>query len=114
MGQVLEADAELKQEKAKLDDLRDAIYYAIQNALLDVQAAAEQVQLARSSRELAEEQWARFVAGSSPQPIDNAAVFQAQEAEENVVLSLYTYNVAKLTLARALGIAEESYMEFYR
>lgn len=113
-GEVLEADAELKQEKAKLDDLRDAIYYAIQNALLDVQAAAEQVQLARSSKELAEEQWARFVAGSSPQPIDSAAVFQAQEAEENVVLSLYTYNVAKLTLARALGIAEESYMEFLR
>ncbi len=113
-GEVLEADAELKQEKAKLNDLRDAIYYEIQNALLDVQAAAEQVQLARGSMELAEEQLARFVAGSSPQPIGSAAVFQAQEAEENVVLSLYTYNVAKLTLARALGIAEESYMEFLR
>ena len=62
--------------------------------------------------ELAEEQLAGFVAGSSAQLVDK--VLQAQEAEENVVSSLYTYNVAKLTLARALGIAEESYMEFLR
>ncbi len=109
-GKVLEADAELEQQKARLDDLRDGIYYEIQNALLDVQAAEEQVQLARGAMEL--------VPWAAAQPADTVEALQAQEAlltaEEDFVSSLYTYNVAKLTLARALGLTEESYIEFLR
>ena len=129
-GKVLQADAELGQERARLENLRDAIYYEIQNALLDLQAAEQQTQIAQGALDLAQEQLARHHAASPTQssefrliaagvtaaPADSADLLRAQEsataATEDYVMSLYGYNVAKLALARALGVAEESYMEF--
>lgn len=139
-GNVLEADAELRQEKARLEDLRDAIYYEIQNALVDMQAAEEQLLLARGAAQLAEEQPARSkdrVAAMTPEavssPLNLAVVsradpveprqggtggetLQAQDAAEaasaNYISSLYAFNVAKLTFAHAIGVAEEAYMQF--
>lgn len=111
-GKLLEADAELRQQKARLEDLRNGIYYEIQYALLDVQAADAQTRLARGAMELAEEQLARF----RNQPGDSGEALQAQEAaataHANFMSSVYTYNIAKIGLARALGVAEESYIEF--
>ena len=52
---VLEADAQLKQLRAQLGDLRGRIDYEVRTALLDLNAAAEQVEVARSSVELAEQ-----------------------------------------------------------
>jgi outer membrane protein TolC len=136
-GNVLEADAELRQEKAKLEDLRDAIYYQIQNALIDVQAAEEEVRLARGAVQLADEQLARstdrgvVTAGAATTPrnvIDRAGAveprqggdsgdtLQAQDAataaNANYISSLYTFNAAKLTFAQAIGVAEAAYMQF--
>ena len=54
----------------------------------------------------------RFAAGVS----NNVEVVQAQEqlaaAEENYISSLFAHNVAKLSLARALGIAEDATKKF--
>jgi len=79
--------------------------------LLDLNSAAEQVEVARSSVELAEESLAqsrdRFTAGVT----DNLEVVQAQEsvasAHENYIQSLYAHNLAKIELARAIGDAEQ-------
>ncbi len=64
---VLEADSQLKQLRAQLGDLRGRIDYEVRTALLDLNAAAEQVEVARSSVELAEQALAqsqdRFSAG---------------------------------------------------
>jgi outer membrane protein TolC len=51
---VLQADAQLKQARQQLGDLRGRIDYEVRSALLDLNAAAEQVDVARSSVELAE------------------------------------------------------------
>jgi outer membrane protein TolC len=47
---------------------------------------------------------------------DNLAVSQAQasmaQADDQLVSSLYQHNVAKLSLARALGIAQTNYKDY--
>ena len=115
---VLEADAQLKQARSQLGDLRGRIDYEVRASLLDLNAAAEQVEVARSSVELAEETLAqsqdRFTAGVA----DNLEVVQAQEsvaaAHEAYIQSLYAHNLAKVELARAVGDAEQAVKRYLK
>lgn len=109
---VLEADAQLKQARSQLADLRGRIDYEVRASLLDLNSAADQVEVARSSVDLAEQTLTqsqdRFTAGVT----DNLEVVQAQEsvasAHENYIQSLYAHNLAKIELARAIGDAEQT------
>jgi len=111
-GEVMGAESQLARARAQLNDTRGRIEHDVRTALLDVNAAAQQIELAESSRKLAQEQLRqsqdRFSAGIA----GNLEVVQAQEAlagaEENFISSLFDHNIAKLRLARALGIAEEA------
>jgi outer membrane protein TolC len=115
---VLEADAQLKQARSQLGDLRGRIDYEVRTALLDLNAAAEQVEVARSSVDLAEQALTqsqdRFSAGVA----DNLEVVQAQEAvagaHESYIQSLYAHNLAKVELARAIGDAEDGVKRFLK
>lgn len=115
---VLEADAQLKQARQELGDLRGRIDYEVRTALLDLNAAADQVEVARSSVELAEQALTqsqdRFTAGVA----DNLEVVQAQEAvasaHENYIQSLYAHNLAKVELAHAIGDAEDGVKRFLK
>jgi outer membrane protein TolC len=107
---VLEAEAQLKQARSQLADLRGRIDYEVRASLLDLNSAADQVEVARSSVDLAEQTLTqsedRFTAGVA----DNLEVVQAQEsvasAHDNYIQSLYAHNLAKIELARAIGDAE--------
>ncbi len=115
---VLEADSQLKQARSRLADLRGQIDYEVRASLLDLNAAAEQVEVARSSVDLAEQALTqsrdRFAAGVT----DNLEVVQAQEslagAHETYIESLYAHNLAKVELARAIGDAEEGVRRFLK
>lgn len=115
---VLQAEATLRENRARLENLRGQIEYEIRTALLDLQAADEQVQVARSSVELAEQTLTqahdRFTAGVT----DNLEVVQAQEsvagAHESYISSLYSHNLAKIELVRAMGYAEQGVMEYLK
>ncbi len=115
---VLEADAQLKQARSQLGDLRGRIDYEVRASLLDLSSAAEQVEVARSSVELAEQTLTqsedRFAAGVA----DNLEVVQAQEsvagAHENYIQSLYAHNLAKIELARAIGDAEQGVKRYLK
>lgn len=117
-GDVLQADAQLKQARSQLGDLRGRIDYEVRTALLDLNAAAEQVEVARSSVELAEQALAqsqdRFTAGVA----DNLEVVQAQEAvasaHESYIQSLYAHNLSKVELAHAIGDAEEGVKRYLK
>ena len=90
--------------------MKAAIYYDVKNAFLDLQATAEQLQVATRARDLPSQQLEqardRFSAGVT----NNLEVVQAQQAvalaSEQYIQALYGYNVAKALLARGLGIAE--------
>jgi outer membrane protein TolC len=115
---VLEADAQLKQVRSQLGDLRGRIDYEVRSALLDLNAAAEQVEVARSSVDLAEQALTqsqdRFTAGVA----DNLEVVQAQEsvasAHESYIQSLYAHNLAKVELAYAIGDAERGVRRYLK
>jgi outer membrane protein TolC len=115
---VLEADAQLKQARSQLGDLRGRIDYQVRASLLDLNSAAEQVEVARSSVELAEDALTqsrdRFTAGVT----DNLEVVQAQEsvasAHESYIQSLYAHNLAKVELAYAIGDAEQGVKRYLK
>jgi len=117
-GDVLQADGQLKQARDQLGDLRGRIDYEVRTALLDLNAAAEQVEVARSSVEVAEQALAqsrdRFAAGVA----DNLEVVQAQEsvasAHESYIQSLYAHNLAKVELAYAIGDAEHGVKQYLK
>src|SRR5208283_2308072 len=108
---VLEAESQLKQARSQLADLRGRIDYEVRASLLDLISAADQVEVARSSVNLADQTLTqsedRFSAGVA----DNLEVVQAQEsvasAHESYIQSLYAHNLAKIELARAIGDAEQ-------
>ena len=117
-GDVLQADARLEQSRDRLESLRAQIDSDVRAALLNLQSAADQVNVARSNIDLAEttltQSGDRFSAGVT----DTVEVVQSQEtvasAHEQYISSLYNYNYAKISLVRALGIAEQGVKEFFR
>jgi outer membrane protein TolC len=117
-GDVLKAEASLRQAQAQMADVRGQIDQDIRNALLDLKSSADQVEVAQSSVNLADQALMqsrdRFAAGVT----DNLEVIQAQEAvasaHENLISSLYLNNMAKVSFARALGRAEEGVREYLR
>jgi len=117
-GDVLQADARLEQSRERLDSLRAQIDSDVRAALLNLQSAADQVNVARSNIELAEETLTqsrdRFSAGVT----DSVEVVQSQEtvasAHEQYISSLYKYNYAKISLVRALGSAEGGVKELFK
>jgi outer membrane protein TolC len=107
-----EAGSALRQRQAELDDLRGRIELEVRSALLDLKSADEQVQAAQTNVQLATETLTqardRFAAGVA----GNLEVTQAQEAvasaSETYIAALYGHNLAKASLARAIGIAESA------
>jgi outer membrane protein TolC len=115
-GGKVKADVEqaatlLRQERLQLENLRARVEYEIRSALLDVKTSDDQVAVANQQIGLAAEQLKeaqdRYKAGVS----GSLEVVQAQEAvagaNENHIQALYQNNVAKLSLVRALGEAEQ-------
>lgn len=112
----LEASAELKRRQAELDDFKGRLEYDVRSALLDLHASAQQLETAQTTVTLAGQELDqardRFAAGVA----GNIEVTQAQEtvasASENYISALYANNLAKATLAQAVGTAEQSVSAF--
>jgi outer membrane protein TolC len=109
-------DAEIERRRGELADLRGRVDFEVRSALLDLGTAAEEVALTRDNLALAsqtlDQARDRFEAGVA----DNIEVVQAQEAlaaaSFDVVGSLYAHNLAKVSLARAVGGADASLRQF--
>ncbi len=110
------AQSQLSDSMSQLADLRTRIEAQLRDSLLDVQAAAQLVQVGKSNVDLAttalQQTTDRFQAGVE----DNLPVVQAQQAlssaETQYVQSIYRYNQAKLGLARNLGIVDTQYKTY--
>jgi outer membrane protein TolC len=115
---VLQAEAVLRQNQQQVENLRGQIDNDVRTAMLDLNAANDQVQVARSSIDLAQQTLAqaqdRFAAGVA----DNLEVIQAQEAlataNENYISSLYAHNLAKVEYAKAVGFAEQGVKQYLK
>jgi outer membrane protein TolC len=115
-GDIEEADAALQQRRAELEDQKSQVESDVRNAYLDLQAGSSQVQVAQQNLEVTRETLAqerqRFEAGVS----NDVAVTQSQEsvasAELDYINSVFAHNVAKLSLARAIGNAPQNLRQF--
>ncbi len=117
-GQVLQADARLERSRELLQNLQSQIDSDVRSALLNLQSSAELVHVARSSIDLAEQTLIQSRDRYSAGVTDTVEVVQSQEvvasAHEQYIASLYSYNFAKISLARALGIGEGGIEELLR
>ena len=109
---IRQAESILQQRKAQREDLKGRIEQDVADALLDVSAAGEQVEVAKATLDYAQQTLTqsqdRFSAGVT----NNIEVIQAQEAlataNQQYISSLYAHNIAKVLLARASGAAEQT------
>jgi outer membrane protein TolC len=112
-GDIDASQAQLNAVNAQLDDLRTRIDQQVRSALLDVSAARKLIDVARSNVELStralSDQTERVNAGiDDTLPLVTAQATLA-DAQTSMVETLYQYNLAKLSLARAAGVLEQQY-----
>ena len=113
---VIAGPVDSAKEKALKADLAGQIDYQVRASFLDIHTAADQVAVAQDNLELANQTLTqardRFAAGVT----DNIEVVQAQDAvanaQEALISSMYAHNVAKVTLARAVGMTENNLKQF--
>ena len=114
-GEAIVAQSQLDQQRDQQSDLDAQIEADVRDALLDIASSQKQVEVSHSNVELSNEVLSeaqqRYRAGVS----DNLAVSDAQQtvaqANGQYINSLYQHNLAKLNLARAMGVAQ-NYKEY--
>jgi outer membrane protein TolC len=115
-GDIDAAQAELNAANAKLDDLRERIDEQVRDALMDVATKAKLVDVARSNVDLARQALSDETDRVNAGVDNNLPLVTAQatlaSAQNNLVESLYQYNVAKLGLARAAGVLQTQYRAY--
>jgi outer membrane protein TolC len=110
-GDIAQAKAALNQRQANLDDQRGVVELEVRSAYSDLEVATTQVEVAKSNRDLAlktlKQSQDRFAAGAT----DTVEVVQSQQtlggAAQDFVSALYAENLARISLARAMGMAEQ-------
>jgi outer membrane protein TolC len=111
-GDIQQAQTALDQRQAELADQRGRIEQDVRTALIELETASGQVRLAENNRTLANETLTesrdRFSAGVSTTVEVVQAQQQVASAESDYISSLFSFNLAKLTLARATGEAESN------
>ena len=113
---TLEADSLLQQRKAELADLDGRIDQQVRTAFFTLKSSSDLVAAAQSNIDLANQTLVqaqdRFAAGVA----NNLDVVQAQEsvasATQSYIASLFAYNSAKLSLAQAMGVAEQLALQY--
>jgi outer membrane protein TolC len=113
---IKEADAVLRERQAEADNLKARIEQEVQDSILDLKAAAKQVDVAKTGLDFAQQALAqsqdRFAAGVT----NNVEVIQAQQqlasANDTYIASLFAHNIGKVLLARSIGNAEQMVKQY--
>jgi outer membrane protein TolC len=115
-GDITQAEAELRQRKAEAENTRGQLDYDVRTAFLNLNADKEQVDVAQKNVALANENLARSKDRFTSGVTDSVEVVQSEQslasANDQYITSVYNHNLAKLMLARALGVARTSYKQY--
>jgi outer membrane protein len=112
-AEVTKANIELQKIEQQKADLRNQIALDVKTALLNLNSARSEVQVANLGVELAKEEVSqagdRFRAGVA----NNIEVISAQDslarANDNQIIALYRFNQARADYARSVGQMERTY-----
>ncbi len=117
-GDILASDATLKQRRAEYESIRSRVEADVRDAFLDLNSAVELVRVAQSRRDLARDELAQSTDRFSSGVADTVEVTQAQEAlasaESDYIADLNAHNLAKASVARAIGQAEKIMRDLLR
>jgi len=109
-GDIEEAEAALRQRKAELADQRGRVEQDVRTALIELETAIGQVRLAETNRGYANETLMEARDRANLGVATTVEVVQAQEqvagAESDYISSLFSFDLARLALSRAMGEAE--------
>jgi outer membrane protein len=112
-AEIVRADLEIKKLHEQQADLRNQIALDVKTALLNLESARNEVQVANLGVQLSKEEVDqardRFKAGVA----NNIEVIQAQDslsrANDNQIAALYRFNQARADFARSIGQMEKIY-----
>ena len=112
-AEVVSSDLEIRKLEEQRADLRNQIALDVKTALLNLDSARSEVQVANLGVQLSKEEVDqardRFKAGVA----NNIEVVQAQDslsrANDNQIAALYRFNQARADLARSIGQMEKIY-----
>lgn len=112
-AEVVRADLEIRRLEEQRADLRNQIALDVKTALLNLDSARSEVQVANLGVQLSKEEVDqardRFKAGVA----NNIEVIQAQDslsrANDNQIAALYRFNQARADFARSIGQMEKVY-----
>lgn len=114
---VREAEARLAQRDAEYRDLQGRVAYDVRVARPDARASETAVRVAEGNRALTQRAFEQSEDRYKNGVTNYLEVVQAHEAivaaDENYISSLFSYNVAKISLVRALGSAETRLAAFF-
>jgi outer membrane protein TolC len=107
---IQQAQADLDRREAEYEDLKGRVAYDVRIAWLDLSASDSSVKVAERNKSLAERALTQSQDRYTNGVTNYLEVVQAQEAvtiaSENYIQSLFSYNVAMISFARAVGGAE--------
>jgi len=112
-AEIIKADLQIESLEEQKADLRNSIALDVKTALLNLESARSEVQVANLGVQLAKEEVDqardRFKAGVA----NNIEVIQAQDAlaraNDNQIIALYRFNQARADYARGIGQMEKTY-----
>jgi outer membrane protein len=112
-AEIVKADLQLRTLREQAADLKNSIALDVKTALLNLESARNEVQVANLGVQLAKEEVDqardRFKAGVA----NNIEVIQAQDAlaraNDNQIIALYRFNQARADYARGIGQMEKVY-----
>ena len=115
---IQQSDASLAQRRAEYEDLKGQIESDVRSAYLDLQAAASQVEVGQKNVDVNKEALELTRQKKEAGVIDNVTYVQAQEevtnAEFDYINGVFAYNIAKLSLARAMGRAADAFPDMFK
>jgi outer membrane protein TolC len=107
---IQQAQADLTRRQAEYEDLKGRVAYDVRVAWLDLSASDSSVKVAARNKSLADRALTQSQDRYTNGVTNYLEVVQAQEAVtvagENYIQSLFSYNVAMISFARAAGSAE--------
>src|SRR5579863_4403602 len=117
-GDIQQSDAALAQRRAEYQDLKGQIESDVRSAYLDLQAASSQVGAAQRNVQVTKETLDLTRQKVEAGVIDNVQYVQSQEqvtnAEFDFINAVFAFNVAKLSLARAMGHAADALPDLFK
>jgi outer membrane protein TolC len=103
----VETASQYRAEKVKTNDLKEQIELDVRLALDGLRSADDQVKVAKEGLDLAENELTqarrRYEAGITNSLEVTDAQTRLERARDNLTAALYSYNLARIDLAQAMG-----------